>query len=121
MASPPSRRVEPPARLKEERRWGRQPRSRAQNGHSGGFSLQELSALSLCSWEGGHPLRLSARAAGTERLAGRKELARSPLAEERQTEAMCPDLEAEAQETSTDELLALDKSRRLPGPVPPPL
>lgn len=35
----------PPARLQEDRRWGREPRRWAQNGHLGGFSLQELSAL----------------------------------------------------------------------------
>lgn len=60
------------------------------------------------------------REAGRQGLADTKEPARSLLAEEQWREVMGLDLEAEAQETSTDGLLALDKSLRLPGPVPPP-
>lgn len=44
----------------------------------------------------------------------------SLLAEELWREGTCLDLEAKAQETSTDQLVALDKSPSLPRPVPPP-
>lgn len=44
----------------------------------------------------------------------------SLLAEEPWREGTCLDLEAEAQETSTDRLAALDASPSLPQPVPPP-
>lgn len=100
-------RGKPPARLKERRRWGRETRSWAQNGHSGGFfkSCLPFNCLAgkVATLLGCLPVLPGQRGwqAGAG-LSDRKELARSLVAEERQREAMGLDLEAGARETSTD-------------------